>query len=42
MITGKANVDPAAVPLRQGKWWVAVLCLLAALAVTRIIVALGG
>jgi cytochrome b len=42
MVTGKAEVDPAAEPMRPGKYWVAVLCLLAAIATTRALIALGG
>lgn len=32
MITGRAMLDPAAEPMRPGKWWVAALCLATALA----------
>ena len=39
MITGRSRLDPQAQPMRPGKWWVALLCLAAALAVTRWIVA---
>lgn len=39
MITGRAVLDPAAEPMRPGKWWLAVICLLFALAVTRWVVA---
>lgn len=39
MITGKAALDPTAEPMRPGKWWVALLCLAAALAVSRWVVA---
>ena len=42
MVTGKAEVDPAAEPMRPGKWWVALLCLIAAIATTRTLIALGG
>lgn len=35
MITGKAVPEPGGEPYRPGKWWVAVICLLAALAITR-------
>ena len=35
MITGKAALDPAAQPLLPGKWWVALLCLAAAFALSR-------
>ena len=39
MISGRASLDPEAEPMRPGKWWAAVLCLVIALAVTRWIVA---
>lgn len=39
MITGRAALDPGVEPMRPGKWWVAVICLLAAFAVARWIVA---
>ena len=39
MITGGADLDPDAEPMRPGKWWVALLCLAAALAFTRWIIA---
>lgn len=39
MITGRAALDPGIEPMRPGKWWVAVICLLAAFAVARWIVA---
>jgi len=39
MITGRAALEPGVEPMRTGKWWVAVICLLAAFAVTRWIVA---
>jgi len=39
MITGRAALEPGVEPMRPGKWWVAVICLLAAFAVTRWIVA---
>ncbi|MEO7654647.1 MAG: cytochrome b/b6 domain-containing protein [Sphingomicrobium sp.] len=42
MVTGKAEVDPAAEPMRPGKYWVALLCLAAAIATTRVLIALGG
>lgn len=38
-INGRAELDPATEPMRPGKWWVALLCLIAAIAVTRWIVA---
>lgn len=39
MITGRATLDPSSEPMRPGKWWVAVLCLLAALAFSRWVLA---
>ena len=39
MISGAAEIDPEAEPMRPGKWWAALLCLMAALAITRWVVA---
>ena len=39
MISGKAALDPDAEPMRPGRWWAALLCLLVALAITRWIIA---
>ena len=39
MITGKAALDPAAQRMKPGKWWVALICLAAGIAVTRWIIA---
>ena len=39
MITGRAELDPQAQPMRPAKWWVAVLCLVIAVAVSRWIIA---
>ena len=39
MITGKSALAPGAEPMRPGKWWIALLCLAAAFAVSRWIVA---
>jgi cytochrome b len=39
MVTGKAVIDPGAEPMRPGKWWVAVICLAIAFAVSRWVVA---
>ena len=39
MVTGKAKLDPDTQPMRPGKWWVAILCLVAAIAFTRWIIA---
>ena len=40
MITGRAEVEPGTEPMRPGKWWVALVCLVAAIAITRWII--GG
>jgi cytochrome b len=40
MITGKAELEPGVEPMRPGKWWVALLCLVAGIAITRWII--GG
>jgi cytochrome b len=40
MITGKAELAPGVEPMRPGKWWVALICLVAAIAITRWII--GG
>ena len=39
MVSGRAALDPATEPMRPGKWWVALLCLIAAIAVTRWLIA---
>ena len=39
MITGRAALEPDVEPMRQGKWWVAVICLAIAVAVSRWVVA---
>jgi cytochrome b len=39
MITGKAVLPPGAEPMRAGKWWVAAICLAAAIGVTRWVIA---
>lgn len=39
MITGKAEIDPAFEPMRPGRGWVAILCLVIALGLTRWIIA---
>ena len=39
MITGRSALEPGVEPMRPGRWWAAVLCLLAAFAVTRWIIA---
>ena len=40
MITGKAELAPGVEPMRPGKWWVALLCVVIAIAITRWII--GG
>jgi cytochrome b len=35
MITGRGKVEPGIAPMRAAKWWLAILCLVVALAVTR-------
>jgi cytochrome b len=39
MITGRARLDPGTAPMQRGRWWVAVLCLAAAIAITRWLIA---
>lgn len=39
MITGRAAIDPGAQPMRPGKWWAALACLIAALAIVRWVIA---
>lgn len=39
MITGRLALDPGVAPMRPARWWVAVLCLAAAFAVARWVVA---
>ncbi|NUT00598.1 MAG: Ni/Fe-hydrogenase 1 b-type cytochrome subunit [Sphingomonas sp.] len=39
MITGKGEIEPGIEPMRPGKWWAAVICLVAAIAITRWIIA---
>ena len=39
MITGRAGLDPKAEPMRPARWWAAFLCVAAALAITRWIIA---
>jgi cytochrome b len=39
MITGRADLAPGTAPMRRGKWWAALLCLAAAFAVTRWVIA---
>ncbi len=39
MITGRAELEPEVEPMRPGKWWAALLCLIAAFAVARWVVA---
>lgn len=39
MITGRAVLDPGIAPMRPGKWWVALICLAAALGIVRWVIA---
>jgi cytochrome b len=39
MITGRAMLERGLEPMRPGKWWVAVLCLIIALGITRWVIA---
>jgi cytochrome b len=39
MITGRAVLQPGSEPMRPGKWWAALFCLAAAIAITRWIIA---
>jgi cytochrome b len=39
MITGRARLDSSAEPMRPGKTWVAILCLIVALGLTRWVIA---
>jgi cytochrome b len=39
MISGRAGLDPNTEPMRPARWWVAVLCLAAALGLTRWVIA---
>jgi len=39
MITGRAATDAAAGEMRPGKWWVALICLAVAFAISRWVVA---
>lgn len=39
MVTGKGALPPGASPMRPGRWWVALLCLAAAIAITRWVIA---
>lgn len=39
MITGKGDLEPGIAPMRPGRWWVALLCLAAAIGVTRWVIA---
>jgi len=39
MITGRTQAEPGVEPMRPARWWVALLCLLAALVFTRWVIA---
>lgn len=40
MITGRAELEPGVEPMRPGKWWAALICLIVGIAITRWII--GG
>jgi cytochrome b len=39
MITGRAAIDPDIQPMRPGKWWIAVICVVVAFGIARWVVA---
>lgn len=39
MITGRGQLEPGVQPMRPGKWWAAVLCLVIAIGITRWVIA---
>ena len=39
MVTGRTNAETGASPMRSGKWWMALVCLAVAVAVTRWVIA---
>jgi cytochrome b len=39
MVTGRGAVEPGVEPMRPGRWWAALLCLVAGIGVTRWIIA---
>jgi len=39
MMTGRAALEPGAQPMRPGKWWVAVICLVLGIGITRWVIA---
>lgn len=39
MITGREALEPGTAPMRPGKWWAAVLCLVISIAIVRWIIA---
>lgn len=39
MVTGRGAADAGVEPMRPGRWWVALLCLVAAIAMTRWVIA---
>lgn len=39
MITGRGQLEPGVQPMRAGKWWAAVLCLVIAIGITRWVIA---
>lgn len=39
MLTGRGEAEPGTEPMRPGNWWIALLCLVAAIGITRWIIA---
>lgn len=39
MITGRATIEPGIQPMRPGKWWVALICLVVGIGITRWVIA---
>ena len=39
MVTGKGALQPGVEPMRRGRWWTALLCLVIAIAITRWVIA---
>lgn len=39
MITGRAKLAPGTAPMKQGKWWIALICLAVGIGITRWVIA---
>jgi len=39
MITGRAKIQPDTQPMRPGRWWVALICLMVGIGITRWVIA---